>query len=103
MKSIVWITDYYTSTKHKPVQHIAKASETGHGTNVIAGLAVGMRATVLPVVVIVLGFILWRGLDATVGKSFNCEYKLVYAVCKPKSGNPKLPSTWDILKAGVKF
>ena len=62
-----------------------------------------MKIRIILVVVIVLGFILWRGLDATVGKSFNCEYKLVYAVCKPKSGNPKLPSTWDILKAGVKF
>ncbi|MDO8425343.1 MAG: sodium-translocating pyrophosphatase [bacterium] len=49
---IVLITEYYTSTKCKPVRSIAKASETGHGTNVIAGLAVGMRATWLPVLVI---------------------------------------------------
>jgi K(+)-stimulated pyrophosphate-energized sodium pump len=59
------ITEYYTSTKYSPVRRIAKASETGHGTNVIAGLAVGMRSTMLPVVVIaagVLGAFLLAGL-----------------------------------------
>jgi len=64
---IVWITEYYTGTDYRPVQAIAAASRTGHGTNIIQGLAVSLEATALPTLVIIAGILATYGLAGLFG------------------------------------
>ena len=64
---IIWITEYYTGTDYRPVQSIAKASVTGHGTNIIQGLAVSLEATALPTLVIIAGILVAFGLAGLFG------------------------------------
>ncbi|MDQ0316042.1 sodium-translocating pyrophosphatase [Amorphus orientalis] len=64
---IVWITEYYTGTGFRPVRSIADASQTGHGTNVIQGLAISLEATALPAIVIIAGIIVTYSLAGLFG------------------------------------
>uniref|UniRef100_UPI0030DD20FE sodium/proton-translocating pyrophosphatase n=1 Tax=Pseudomonas sp. EA_65y_Pfl1_P113 TaxID=3088692 RepID=UPI0030DD20FE len=67
---LVWITEYYTGTNFRPVRSIAKASETGHGTNVIQGLAISLESTALPTLVIVIAVIAAYQLAGVIGIAF---------------------------------
>ncbi len=76
---IVWITEYYTGTNYRPVQSIAKASQTGHGTNVIQGLAISLESTALPTLVIVVGLIASWQLAGPLGVAFAASAMLALA------------------------
>ena len=64
---IIWVTEYYTGTNFRPVKSVAKSSTTGHGTNVIQGLAVSLEATALPALIIITGILLTNHLAGLFG------------------------------------
>jgi|TARA_R100000501_G_scaffold17911_1_gene34713 K(+)-stimulated pyrophosphate-energized sodium pump len=76
---IVWITEYYTSVAYRPVRSIAAASVTGHGTNVIQGLAISLEATALPTLVICAGIIVSYSLAGIIGIAFAATAMLALA------------------------
>src|SRR3546814_11640687 len=69
---LVWITEYYTGTNYHQVRSIAKSSETGHGTNVIQGLAVSLESNAMPTIVICVGIIVKIGTAS--GRERECQY-----------------------------
>jgi K(+)-stimulated pyrophosphate-energized sodium pump len=76
---IIWITEYYTGTNYRPVKSIAKASETGHGTNVIQGLAISLESTALPTLLIVAGIISTFQLAGLMGIAYAATAMLALA------------------------
>ncbi len=64
---LIWITEYYTGTNYRPVRTVAKSSTTGHGTNVIQGLAISMEATAIPALIIVAGILYTNSLAGLYG------------------------------------
>ncbi|MBO9669264.1 MAG: sodium-translocating pyrophosphatase [Sphingobium sp.] len=76
---LVWITEYYTGTNYRPVKSIAKASVTGHGTNVIQGLAISLESTALPTLVIVVAVIATYQIAGIIGVAFAATSLLALA------------------------
>ena len=76
---IIWITEYYTGTNYRPVKSIAQASVTGHGTNVIQGLAISLEATALPTLVIVAGIVIAYQLAGLIGIAYGATSMLALA------------------------
>ena len=64
---LIWVTEYYTGTDYRPVKTVAKSSTTGHGTNVIQGLAISMEATAIPALIIVAGILYTNSLAGLYG------------------------------------
>ena len=64
---LIWITEYYTDTDYRPVKSVAESSTTGHGTNVIQGLAISMEATAIPAIIIVAGILLTNSIAGLFG------------------------------------
>ncbi len=79
---LIWITEYYTGTNYRPVKSVAASSTTGHGTNVIQGLAVSMEATAVPALIIVAGILATNSIAWTL---WYCNSRNYYA-CVSRHG-----------------
>lgn len=76
---IIWVTEYYTGVTYRPVQSVARASVTGHGTNVIQGLAVSLESTALPAIIIVVGILVTYSLAGLFGIAIAVSTMLALA------------------------
>ncbi len=76
---IIWVTEYYTGTNYRPVKSVAKSSTTGHGTNVIQGLAVSLEATALPALIIVIGILTTNQIAGLYGIAISVTTMLALA------------------------
>ncbi|MDB5722952.1 MAG: hppA, partial [Alphaproteobacteria bacterium] len=76
---LVWITEYYTGTNYRPVRSIARASQTGHGTNVIQGLAISLESTALPTLAIVVAVVAAYQIAGVIGVAFGATAMLALA------------------------
>ena len=77
--AIIWVTEYYTSTEYRPVRSVAEASVSGHGTNVIQGLAVSLEATAIPALIIIAGIIATYSLAGLFGIAISVTTMLALA------------------------
>jgi len=77
--ALVWITEYYTGTNFRPVRSIARASQTGHGTNVIQGLAISLESTALPTLVIIVAVVAAYQVAGVIGVAFGATAMLALA------------------------
>ncbi len=77
--ALVWITEYYTGTNYRPVKSIARASQTGHGTNVIQGLAISLESTALPTIIIVIAVVAAYQIAGVIGVAFGATAMLALA------------------------
>ena len=76
---LIWITEYYTGTDYRPVKSVAESSTTGHGTNVIQGLAISMEATAIPAIIIVAGILLTNSIAGLFGIAIAVTTMLAFA------------------------